>query len=105
MPNLTSIGERAFGFYYSYNSESGTGIFIYCTSLKSIGNVPKLEKIASIAFAGCNTLETIGDLRSVTSIGESAFSNCDNLTLRVLPNSYAEQYAKENNIKYTYIED
>ena len=61
--------------------------------------------IGGWAFCNCSALETIGDLRSVTSIGESAFSNCDNLTLHVLPDSYAEQYAKENNIKYTYIED
>ena len=61
--------------------------------------------IGGWAFCNCSALETIGDLRSVTSIGYYAFDNCDNLTLCVLPNSYAENYAKSNNIKYTYIED
>ena len=64
-----------------------------------------MTRIGNSAFWGCSSLASIGDLRSVTSIGYYAFNNCKNLTLRVLPNSYAEQYAKENNIKYTYIED
>ena len=70
-----------------------------------VGDLSNVTDIESIAFRNCSLLETIGDLRSVTSIGHYAFDNCDNLTLRVLPDSYAEQYAKSNSIPYTYIEN
>lgn len=63
------------------------------------------KKIGSSSFSNCTALESIGDLRSVTEIGNYAFDACSNLTLRVLPNSYAENYAKSNKIPYTYIED
>ncbi len=39
---------------------------------------------------------------SVTFIGKDAFKNCPNLTLTVPRNSYAAEYAKANNIPYTY---
>lgn len=67
--------------------------------------MPKLETIGASAFSCCSSLASVGDLRSVTEIGNYAFDACSNLTLRVLPNSYAEDYAKSHNIKYTYIED
>lgn len=37
---------------------------------------------------------------SVTSIGEGAFSACKELTIHAPAGSYAEQYAKENNIPF-----
>lgn len=83
----------------------GENVFHGSDKLVSVGNLPNLISIGKWAFAYCTSLETIGDLRSVTEIGNNAFYNCNNLTLRVLPNSYAENYAKSNNIKYTYIED
>ena len=46
------------------------------------------------------TSVTIPD--SVTEIGENAFAYCPNLTLTVPRNSYAAEYAKTNNIPYTY---
>ncbi len=36
----------------------------------------------------------------MTSIGDYAFYKCDSLSVLCKSNSYAEQYAKENNIKY-----
>ena len=90
---------------YGYYDENDKYQIIYCTSLKSIGDMPKLETIGASAFSCCSSLASVGDLRSVTAIGNYAFDACSNLTLHVLPNSYAENYAKSNNIKYTYIED
>ena len=39
---------------------------------------------------------------SVTFIGDGAFNMCFDLTLTVPRNSYALEYAKTNNIPYTY---
>ena len=64
-----------------------------------------MTSIGKWAFSDCSALASIGDLRSVTEIGNYAFYECPSLTLRVLPNSYAENYAKSHSIKYTYIED
>ncbi len=89
MLKLETIGENVF------NGSNKLGV----------GNLPNLISIGKWAFSYCTSLETIGDLRNITEIGYCAFFSCDNLTLRVLPNSYAENYAKSNNIKYTYIKD
>lgn len=90
MPKLKNIGVQA---------------FFKCDALKKVGNLSSVTSINMSAFCGCTSLESIGELRSVTEIDYYAFENCNNLTLRVLPNSYAENYAKSNNIPYTYIED
>ena len=70
-----------------------------------MGDLSNVTSIGEWAFYGCSALSSVGELRSVTEIGNYAFYECPSLTLRVLPNSYAENYAKSNNIKYTYIED
>ena len=70
-----------------------------------VGDLSSVTSIGECAFYGCSALTSVGELRSVTEIGDGTFAWCSNLTLRVLPNSYAENYAKSNNIKYTYIED
>ena len=90
LSSVTSIGEYAFDG---------------CSLLVSVGDLSSVTSIGGLAFYGCSSLASVGDLRSVTEIGNYAFDACSNLTLRVLPNSYAENYAKSNNIKYTYIED
>lgn len=87
---MTSIGDDAF---------SG------CNMLASVGDLSNVTSIGEWAFSDCSALASIGDLRSVTEIGNYAFYECPSLTLRVLPNSYAENYAKSHSIKYTYIED
>ena len=87
---MTSIGDSAFQS---------------CSSLTNVDNLSNVTILGAQAFLGCSALESVGDLSSVTSIGNFAFLYCNNLTLRVLPNSYAEQYAKDNNINYTYIVD
>ena len=38
----------------------------------------------------------------VPAIGDYAFGDCSNLTLTVPRNSYAAEYAKSNDIYYTY---
>ena len=61
-----------------------------------------VTSIGYVAFSGCSALTNIELPDSVTSIGDSAFKRCDNLTITVQRDSYAAQYAKDNNLKYTY---
>ena len=59
-----------------------------------------VTSIGNFAFHGCENLINITIPDSVTSIGDDAFYKCDSLSVLCKSNSYAEQYAKENNIKY-----
>ena len=101
--------------------------FYACNSLTNIKIPNKVTSIGYEAFKFCESLTSIEIPNSVTSIGISAFSYCTSLTSITIPNSvikidsgvfykvgnqitlylelnsYAETYAKENNLKYEYI--
>ena len=62
-----------------------------------------LESVNQSAFSGCESLALLGNLRNLISFGYLPFYNCPNLVLEVLPDSAAEQYAKDYNMQYTYI--
>ena len=89
IPNsVTSIDNSAF-----YN----------CSGLTSITIPNSVTSITVHAFCDCSSLTSIDIPDSVTSIGEMAFQNCsEDLTIICNPCSYAENYAKENGIKYAY---
>lgn len=106
--------------------EVGIRVFKDCTALKSVKLSSKLTKIEKEAFAGCKALENIVIPQGVTRIDNGAFEECDNLQYVIIPESvkyigtdvfytnqwdrdlliyckagsYAESYAKENNIFY-----
>lgn len=61
-----------------------------------------VTSIGDCAFFYCDSLTSVSIPDSVTSIGDYAFGDCSNLTLTVPRNSYAAEYAKTNNIPYTY---
>ena len=85
--SVAAIGDRAFSS---------------CDSLTSVSIPDSVTSIGDGAFSWCDSLTSVSIPDSVTSIGEEAFSDCPNLTLTVPRNSYAAEYAKTNNVLYTY---
>ena len=85
--SLTSIGREAFSF---------------CTSLSDIALPDGLRSVGDAAFSSCFFLTSAAIPESVSSIGGDAFDSCPSLTLTVPQGSYAETYAVENNIPYTF---
>ena len=83
--NLFEIGYEAFG---------------ECTALTSIIIPNQVRTIAYRTFYNCIFLKSITIPDSVTEIAQAAFENCPNLTIHAPAGSYAEQYAKENNIPF-----
>lgn len=80
----------------------GRSSFSSC-GIESVGLPESLTSIGDYAFYGCGNLSEAEISQNVESIGQSAFSKCaDDLTLIVDKNSYAENYAKSNKIKYKF---
>ena len=104
---VTSISEFTFWECSGLTSVTLPG------SLQSVGNnafqssgltaitIPDgVTSIGVATFTGCCDLISVTLPGSVTAIGASAFEGCNSLTLTVNRGSFAEQYAKENQIPY-----
>jgi len=78
----------------------GEGAFYGCTGLTGITIPNSVTSIGEGAFSECTGLTGITIPNSVTSIGKNVFFECKNLTISGYKNSYAEKYAKENNIPF-----
>ena len=79
-----------------------TSMFSGCTSLKNITIPDSVIDIEPNAFWSCTSLTKVNIPNGVTSIGSTAFENCPNLTIYCEQGSYAETFAKENNIPVVY---
>ena len=109
--NVTEIGGSAFYVCKSLQNitipDSVTYIDIMafdgCTSLTNITIPESVTYIGSLAFAFSTNLTNICIPDSVTYIGDGAFRGCPNLTITGYEGSYAEEYAKENNIPFNVI--
>ncbi len=78
------------------------GAFVDCSSLEFVTLPSSLKSIEYSAFFNCKSLKELKIPNTVSFIGDGAFENCSNLKLIVKFGSYAEKYAKNNNISYTY---
>ena len=78
--------------------------FNKCTALQTVVLPDTVETIGILSFANCTSLSYLVIPNSVTSIADSSFANDPNLTLGVWYDSYAYQYAKDNNIPYVLLD-
>ena len=107
---ITAIGDYAFSWCKFLTSVTipssvitiGDSAFYSCDSLTSITIPNSVTSIGDGAFSLCSSLTSVTIPDSVTAIGDYAFYSCSNLILTVPRNSYAAEYAKTNNIPYTY---
>ncbi len=112
IPNtITSIGDFAFNNCRSLTSitipDSITNIensaIANCTGLTLITIPNSVKSIEGYAFANCISLTSINIPSSVKSIEGYTFFNCpSNFTIYCEQGSYAETYAKTNNIPIMY---
>jgi len=81
---LKTIGENAFAF----------------CSLMSVSFPDGLRTIGNDAFYDCDSLTSVKIPDSVEKIGKNAFDGCDVLTLYGAVGSVAEEYARENQLRF-----
>ena len=96
--------ENLYDLKLSSNVKVLSGFFYNCNSITDITIPDGVEEIRG-AFASIKYLTSITIPRSVFYIYENAFYDKDILTIYGEKNSYAEVYAKYNNIKFKLISE
>ncbi len=80
------------------------GMFARCDQLKKVELSEVLQEIGEEAFADCRELDLITIPDSVKKIGDTAFDRTNKMfIIQCSFGSYAEQYAREHQIKYQLI--
>ena len=79
----------------------GDEAFAGCNDLITATMGAGVESIGENAFTACSRLENIKIPKKTMQIADNAFDYCKSLTMCVKKGSYAEDYAKKNNIRYT----
>lgn len=81
------------------------GAFRDCKYVKEVAIQNGFEVIEDACFVNCENLEKITIPETVTEIGKYVFSGCsENLTIYCYADSYALQYAIDNNINYVILD-
>ena len=81
------------------------GVVIDCnTDVTDVVIPDGVTVIGEHAFRYCESLKSITIPNSVTSINIEAFYGRANIMIQCNRNSYAEEYAKKNNIPYKIID-
>ena len=75
-------------------------VFYGCTSLTDVMIPDGVTCINSRAFYNCGSLTDLVIPTSVIVISDSAFYGCDNLVIHGEKGSYAENYCKQNGLKF-----
>lgn len=81
-------------------TEIPLGAFRRCRGMKTIHIPASVKKIDKFAFAECVNLKKIYVPKSVKSIGANSFWWSRKVTIHAPAGSYAEKYAKKNNIPF-----
>ena len=74
--------------------------FSNCSGLKSVKLGNGIYSLGDRAFANCTNLESIVIPEEIKYISNSAFLGCEKLTIYGYKDSYAETYAKKNDIQF-----
>ncbi len=107
--SVREIGESAFFFCESLTSISlpdglqsiAQNAFALCESLTSVSLPDGLQTIGEGAFFFCKSLTSVAIPASVREIGRNAFLGCaSDLTLYGAVGSVAEEYARENRLRF-----
>ena len=109
--SLEKIGKSAFGGCGCLTNieipdsvtEIGENAFSKCKDLKKVKIGKGITAIPECCFSNCSKLKEIIIPDTVTQIADNAFKNCSNFTIIGNIGSSAEQFAKENNIKFEAI--
>lgn len=119
-------GKKGKVSIYNKTKIIGIGSFRECDKITDVKIPSNVAIIGATAFWGCKNINEMTLPKSAVFVGEAAFNGCENLEKALIPksvqhidefcfgasekvaifgyeNSYAEQYAKENNIPFKSI--
>ena len=94
---VTAIGEKALSPLASRLTPEQKRVR---ETLESVTIPAGVTEIGEEAFSGCAKLTSVTIPEGVTEIERSAFDGCKKLTIHAPAGSAAEQYAKENGIRF-----
>ena len=106
--SVLKLGDKLFKENTALNSatlgegitEIGASAFEGATGLVCIVPPKSLTTIGANAFSGCINFNSVILYNEVTNIGEKAFEDCDKVTIYCNDNSFAQNYAQTNEIRY-----